>query len=239
MLILQAPPPIQGKLCKTIVEAMRKGEQMYARRSTPVESNQYFVSSMHQETNQGEILNSSGAHLAQTKDALCQNGFLKAPSKQVINSAIGEFIDCTSNSVMAIGVCTVCAQETNRRDLTAQQLELFPGRQHLQPEVPHPGHDIFNGMLLHPAGVIDTGNTNVCMECFRALKSDKIPTFALANGLWIGTVPHELAYLTLPEQLLIAKYFPATYIIKLYPKKKGACLWDIQRIEGECVHIPT
>ena len=35
-----------------------------------------------------------------------------------------------------------------------------------------------------------------------------------------------LAYLTLPEQLLIAKYFPATYIIKLYPKKKGAHLWD-------------
>ena len=60
------------------------------------------------------------------------------------------------------------------------------------------------------------------MDCLRALNADKTPSFALANGMWIGEIPHELAYLTLPERLLIAKYFLAAYIIKLYPKKKGA-----------------
>jgi hypothetical protein len=81
-------------------------------------------------------------------------------------------------------------------------------------------------MLLHPAGIVNPEHANVCMECIRALHSDKTPTFALANGLWIGAIPHELAYLTLPERLLIAKYFPAAYIIKLFPKKKGARHWD-------------
>ena len=65
-----------------------------------------------------------------------------------------------------------------------------------------------------------TGLANVCVECLRALKSDRVPSLALANGMWIGAIPHKLAYLTLPERLLIAKYFPAAYIIKLYPKKK-------------------
>ncbi|RDB26251.1 hypothetical protein Hypma_006070 [Hypsizygus marmoreus] len=44
--------------------------------------------------------------------------------------------------------------------------------------------------------------------------------------MWIGEIPHELAVLTLPEKLLIAKYFPAAYIVKLFPKKKGARHWD-------------
>ncbi len=43
--------------------------------------------------------------------------------------------------------------------------------------------------------------------------------------MWIGDVPLELQILTLPERILIARYFPAIYIIKLYPKKKGACTW--------------
>jgi hypothetical protein len=48
---------------------------------------------------------------------------------------------------------------------------------------------------------------------------------ALANGMWIGNVPHELSVLTLPERVLIARYFPAAYIVKLYPLKKGSKTW--------------
>ncbi|KAJ8507569.1 hypothetical protein ONZ45_g10073 [Pleurotus djamor] len=40
----------------------------------------------------------------------------------------------------------------------------------------------------------------------------------LANGLWIGDIPTELEILSLPERLLIALYFPAAYIVKLFPK---------------------
>lgn len=48
----------------------------------------------------------------------------------------------------------------------------------------------------------------------------------LANSLWVGDVPFELKILTLPERILIALYYPAAYIVKLYPKQKGACYWD-------------
>lgn len=151
---------------------------------------------------------------------------MRAPPQQVINSAIGEFIDRTSNSALAIGVCAVCARETNRSELMPYRLNDLPSHMLLQPAVAHPAHDIFNGMLLHPAGVFNSDIANVCRECARALTSGKLPSFALANDMWIGSIPHELAYLTLPERLLIAKYFPAAYIIKLYPKKKGARHWD-------------
>ncbi|KAH9000485.1 hypothetical protein EDB92DRAFT_1831586 [Lactarius akahatsu] len=53
---------------------------------------------------------------------------------------------------------------------------------------------------------------NVCGSC--------TPALSLANGLWIGDVPPLLNILTLPEQILIARYFPAAYIVKLYPKKR-------------------
>ncbi|KAF8268870.1 hypothetical protein EI94DRAFT_1799915 [Lactarius quietus] len=48
---------------------------------------------------------------------------------------------------------------------------------------------------------------------------------SLANGMWIGDIPLELKVLTLPERVLVAQFFPAAYIVKLYPKKKGARNW--------------
>jgi hypothetical protein len=50
--------------------------------------------------------------------------------------------------------------------------------------------------------------------------------FLLANNLWIGDTSRDLSILTLPERMLIAKYFPSAYIVKLYPKKVGAHFWD-------------
>ena len=151
---------------------------------------------------------------------------MKVPSKEVIDNTIIEFIEHTSNSAMAIGICAVCAREMTRMELTPHRLDLFPNPRLLEPVVAHSCHDIFNGMLLHPAGVMNNEKANVCIECFRALNSDKISALALTNGMWIGEILHKLAYLTLPERLLIARYFPAAYIIKIYPKKKGACFWD-------------
>jgi hypothetical protein len=210
--IAQASIPIQRHIREKIVELMRKGGRMYNRRTT--------------ETDQSEILNSNSQHPPDIEDTVVNHSFMKAPSKQVIDNAIVEFIERTGNNAMAVGVCAVCARERNRSELTPYRIDLIPNPQRLQPEVPHPAHDIFNGMLLHPGGMTNDEIANVCMDCVRALNSDKTPIFALANGMWVGAIPHELAYLTLPERLLIAKYFPAAYIIKLYPKKKGARCWD-------------
>ncbi|KAH9161206.1 hypothetical protein EDB89DRAFT_1861768 [Lactarius sanguifluus] len=67
---------------------------------------------------------------------------------------------------------------------------------------------------------------NVCGSCVCDLRKDKTPALSLANGLWIGDVPPLLTILTLPERILVARYFPAAYIVKLYPKKKGARNWS-------------
>ncbi|KAF9492785.1 hypothetical protein BDN71DRAFT_1572844 [Pleurotus eryngii] len=62
-----------------------------------------------------------------------------------------------------------------------------------------------------------TGN-NALARVTCALKQKRTPPLSLANNMWIGDIPPELSSLTLPEQVLIAQYFPAAYIVKLYPK---------------------
>jgi len=57
--------------------------------------------------------------------------------------------------------------------------------------------------------------------------SGQQPPLSLSNGLWIEDVPAELLSLTISECLLIALHFPLAYIIKLFPKKKGAKFWDV------------
>ena len=165
-----------------------------AQRTTATGSNKESQGSMPS-TSQGSGHHGSGncdAHsLALTEDVLCGNPFMKAPSREVIDDRISSFIDCTSNPVLDVGVCAVCAQETKESELTQHCLDLIPNPQHLRPAVTHSAHNIYNGMLLHPAGLINHKTTNLCTECARALNSDKIPSFALANGMWIGATPHE------------------------------------------------
>lgn len=47
---------------------------------------------------------------------------------------------------------------------------------------------------------------------------------ALANGMWVGQIPFDLEILTLPERILISRYFPSAFIVKLYPKNTGSYL---------------
>jgi hypothetical protein len=47
------------------------------------------------------------------------------------------------------------------------------------------------------------------------LKKKKVPTLALANGLWLGKIPEELQDLRYAEQLLIARVRHNRCIIKV------------------------
>jgi hypothetical protein len=58
----------------------------------------------------------------------------------------------------------------------------------------------------------------MCHDCIKALEQHSIPKLSLANNLWVGNVPHELLTMTIPEQLLIAQYYPRCYIFKLFPR---------------------
>ncbi|KAF7307359.1 ATP-dependent DNA helicase [Mycena indigotica] len=88
----------------------------------------------------------------------------------------------------------------------------------LVPTHPHPRHTLTNGMLLHR-----TGETKeyICSQCRQQLIKGNRPPLSLANNMWIGAIPRELAVLTLSERLLVSIYFPAAYIIKLYPRHLG------------------
>jgi hypothetical protein len=55
----------------------------------------------------------------------------------------------------------------------------------------------------------------VCPVCVESLDKKKMPTLALANGLWIGDIPAELQDLTYAEQLLIAKVRHNRCIVKV------------------------
>ncbi|KAK6974457.1 hypothetical protein R3P38DRAFT_3239546 [Favolaschia claudopus] len=131
----------------------------------------------------------------------------------------------------AATVCGVCAREIDagtrtNEDTTPRRLEALPNSQCLVPRLAHPAHDLFDGKLLEPAGVVREGNATkvrVCRECSESLikNGDHPPKHALANNLWIGRTPWQLQILTFPEQLLIALLYPRVYVFKLHPRCPG------------------
>ncbi|KAH9028292.1 hypothetical protein EDB85DRAFT_1816803, partial [Lactarius pseudohatsudake] len=56
--------------------------------------------------------------------------------------------------------------------------------------------------------------------------------FVPRQRMWVGAVPGELKILTLPERILVARHFPAAYIVKLYPKQKGARCWSAKGLQS-------
>jgi len=158
--------------------------------------------------------------------SLISGKYMKTASKQVIEESIAAFIDRSNNASLATRVCIVCASEKNARDMEPTAIESIPCQDVLKPEVAHPSHQLTRGMLLHFATTLDRSSPQICAGCMCHLWKQSTPPESLANGMWIGPIPHELSVLTLPERLLVARYFPAAYIVKLFPKQKGASSWD-------------
>ena len=53
--------------------------------------------------------------------------------------------------------------------------------------------------------IVEPNLQYMCARCNKSMTSGKVPKFSLANGMWLGQVPSELADLTFAEQLLIAR----------------------------------
>jgi hypothetical protein len=101
----------------------------------------------------------------------------------------------------------------------------IPNRNLLAPFEHHQAHVLTSGMLLHRSALKQSTTGvwgNVCENCMSNLEKKRVPRLALANGMWTGELPSQLALLTVPEQYLIARHFSAAYIVKMYPKQKGA-----------------
>ena len=158
-----------------------------------------------------------------------EENFLKPASPSVVDQCVSEFIDATGNEAVRQHVCMVCAREVWGKEVERCAVDSIPNKCLLSPNEFHPAHVLTSGMLLERA-VMDREKGrlrgDICHDCSRALGNNKTPALSLANGMWIGDVPPELAILTLPEKMLVAKYFPAAYIVKLSPKQKGASHWS-------------
>nr|GAT44292.1 predicted protein [Mycena chlorophos] len=152
--------------------------------------------------------------------ALIDGPFLTVAPTSTIHDCITRFIDATSNAALKKGVCFVCARKLFVRDLVEADPEDLPNRHLLRPTHPHPAHDLVGDMLLHGPALRRPPPHFVCLECRAQLSTARIPPLALANNLWVGQTPLELKILNLAERLLVGLYFPAVYVVKLFPKTR-------------------
>ncbi|KAG2107118.1 hypothetical protein BD769DRAFT_1675703 [Suillus cothurnatus] len=158
-----------------------------------------------------------------------EDSFLEDPDEFVKQQALARFIDRTNNRSTHQASCLSCAQENFVDEMTHVFLDKLPNSYLLTPIFRHPAQKLTFGMLLYEPAITfseDKLGGGICTDCLEDLRDSNIPLFSLVNGLWIGTVPNELAILNLPERLLIGLYFPAVYVVKLYPQRKGANHWD-------------
>jgi hypothetical protein len=155
--------------------------------------------------------------------------FLRAPKEGVVEKCISNFIDRTSNEALARQTCMSCARTVWRHETTECKVLEIPNPEHLYPYDEHHAYVLTSGMLLHNRALRNDAEGqkgSLCHDCIRDLKARKRPKFSLSNGMWVGEVPYELLALTLPEKILIARYYPAAYVVKLFLKVKGARHWN-------------
>ena len=160
-----------------------------------------------------------------------QDPFFETVSEDCRRERISKFIDATGNKATATATCAVCAGTFFKQEIYETKLSDLRLKNKLAPSIPHPAQKLTDGMLLHitPSSLqVDASGValaNVCNSCTLDLRKNRTPAMSLANGLWIGDIPLELKVLTLLERVLVSRFFPAAYIVKLYPKKKGARTW--------------
>lgn len=164
-------------------------------------------------------------------------GFMDPMDDELLKERISKFIARTNNDALRTSICSSCARERPQVEIDTVLLPDIPNSHLLKPFTNHKAHDLTYNLLLHkprtsmgtplPIPSIEREvQVNICKDCHQDLMKGKVPLFSLANNMWIGDIPHELHVLSLPERVLVARYFPAAHIVKLFPKAKGAKFWD-------------
>ncbi|KDN38232.1 hypothetical protein RSAG8_09631, partial [Rhizoctonia solani AG-8 WAC10335] len=142
----------------------------------------------------------------QTETSQQAQSFLSLPSVQELHTAQQGFIDGTSNAALELCVCVSCARELFRSAGQHCHLHSLKHPERLIPKYKHPAHATIDSMLVATKHVTNFDEKPwgwFCYDCLKAINSNRLPALALANRMWIGTIPPELTDLTVPEQILV------------------------------------
>jgi hypothetical protein len=127
------------------------------------------------------------------------------PSAELFHNIVSNFCADTSPEVFEEAGCVVCGKLTSICEMEERSeieninlLKVDGVTRKARCKSSDPVREL-RGPVLAP------GCTRVCYKCLESLGKNKMPTLALANGLWIGEIPDELQQLTYAEQLLIAR----------------------------------
>ena len=130
------------------------------------------------------------------------------PSTELKETVVRGWCNDTSPSVFAEGGCTICGQLTpvsQLKRLVDVKCDLNVltrdgmGLTRLERSSPKDPISEVKGPIL------DHACSNICRSCEDSLAQGLTPKYALANGLWLGSVPSELQDLSYAEQLLISR----------------------------------
>ncbi|KAJ3858820.1 hypothetical protein EV359DRAFT_68694, partial [Lentinula novae-zelandiae] len=150
--------------------------------------------------------------------------FLVIPDEECCRGLVNDFISATGNAAVRQVICCICAREVFSSEVEAIFPASIPNGELLKPAKSHPAHILSAGMLLY----YDSHSRKVpgyaCTSCLQNL-SAKMPkrlALALANNLWLGEIPFELQILSLCECILVSRFYTVAYIVKLFPKSRGA-----------------
>ena len=152
----------------------------------------------------------------------------KTVSEQCRQDCIANFINAMGADALASSVCAICAGVFFQSEMEYVSVTSLHKTGLLVLSMEHPAHILTCSMSLHhdpssfSCNCAGQSQVTVCSSCQASLMWKKKPPLLLANGMWIGDVPLVLCVLTLPKRILVVRYFPAAYNVKLYPAKKGA-----------------
>src|SRR6202789_2412437 len=137
------------------------------------------------------------------------------PSAELCQNIVSDFCIDTSPEVFEETGCAICGKLTpicEMEDLSEVEnvslLKVDGVTRKARSKSSDPVREL-RGPILAPKC------SRVCPICIDLLEKKKVPTLALANGLWIGEIPDELQDLTYAEQLLIARVRHNRCIVKV------------------------
>jgi hypothetical protein len=137
------------------------------------------------------------------------------PSAELCQNIVSDFCADTSPDVFEEAGCAVCGKLTPI--CTMEELSEVENVNLLKVDgVTRKARCKSSDPVRELRGPILAPNcSGVCHTCIASLEKKKLPTLALANGLWVGEIPDELQDLTYAEQLLIARVRHNRCIVKV------------------------